>query len=709
MKILGLEITRTKKDNFIDAGIDRMRHGFYGTVDGISEIGGWQNDLSKTVRSNYANAFAPISAIVDEAVKRNIRIVRPDNDEIDIGPREPIWYALNHPNNRMDFMALLGIMISGFTSLNEISLLLWHHNGEKVIPGCPEGGFTTSNISGFTVLPKCCKCHNSNGEERWVIQTLKKGRLEFCDKSVITLKYGLLPDDGITGISPGSASEQESSVRDSLNIYERAFFANGAKPSLIVTIHARSKEEFIAIRNEYELANRGAGKQGGVVYQAMYDTMPQGISAGSPSIEVTPIGAVNDTLAINDIVGYTERTINGNYGISPIIWGDASTTTYQNQQLVDKKFMARVQSILVRLFSNLERELARVCRIEELPFKFCWDNTDEELTDELQTIADIRAKNVQALRGLIELGAEADKAVEALCLGEEWLGLNLVAPSQVSQTIVNVQQPEIKQEPVSVIVNNEIPVKQEIPDHYDVKIQEPEKLQTIRGLLQKIAQDRADIALGIITNDAQTDGEYVQEMLAILTTLANDGGSRTTSELQRMADALDLDIALVEYSMSNDNLLSIQNRAEQVLVGYSEFLDNQISQYKDTDPDNLDSILANALAIGIIATRADMITIGESKNAYQSGQYDAAMNTDRLLEASNCQIVKTWDASGPNPCEFCLSINGTQAGIRDSFVPDGIIHAGDHTLVLDEMYTDGTLPDAHAHCVCTWKFAIVRK
>jgi hypothetical protein len=760
MNILGFNIERSKKKNYMEqyAGLHDLRSGNpYG---GVMQLGDWQSDLSKTVRSNYANAFAPISAIVDEVVKRNLRLVMPNDYSIDVSKREPLWYAMNRPNSDMDLMSLLGIMISGFTSLNELSLLLWHHNGERTIPGRPDGGFDLKNIAGFTVLPKCAKTQNAAGETVWRVMHRKHGMLEFCNKSVITLKYGVLPDDGVTGISPGSSSEQESSIRDSLNIYERGFFANGAKPSLIVTIHCRSKDEFNLIRNEYEMANRGAGKQGGVVYQAMYDAMPEGFGAAAPSIEVTPIGSVNDTLAINDIVSYTERTINGNYGISPIIWGDASTTTYQNQQLVDKKFMARVQSILVRLFSNFERELCRICKLEELPFKFCWDSTDFELTEEVQLKTKINSDNIANLKELISLGATVEQAVEVLCLPEEWAqiefkpnasllhsstgnanamairslielgadpdkaaialglpdtwqGLGLSAPTLAEQAELRMQTGLLSSTneltKASESKPDESVSNENIPEHFEVKIDEPEKLKTIRELLQKIAQDRADAALGVISNSPQTDGEYIQEMLAILTTLANDGGARTIAELQSMADALELDISLVEYSMSSENLQAIQDRAEQVLANYSEFLDEQISKYQSTDPDNLDTVLAAALAIGIISVRADMIAIGESKNAYQSGQYDAAKNTDGLLQASNCYIVKTWNASGLNPCEFCLSINGTQAGISDSFVPEGMIHADDHTLVLDENYTDGTLPDAHAHCVCTWTFRIVRK
>lgn len=677
MKIFGLEVKRAK--NFIgNTGDTQIADLRTGSILGDYAWGGGMlgGDKSATIRSDYENGFAPISAIIDEVIKRNIRMVDRNNSDRDVSLSQPIWYAINHPNRDMSYSSFLSVLFSGFLSMPEISLLLWHHNGERAIPGCPDGGFTDRNIAGFTVIPRWAKCCCADGSEEWRIQT-KHGQTTFCKKSVITLKYSVLPDNGRTGVSPGSAASQEAAIRDQLNQYERGFFTNGAKPSLIVTISARNREEFVAIRDSYERANRGAGKQGGVVYQSVINNPIEGM--GQPSISVEPVGSVNDSLAINDIVSFTSQTINANYGVSPIIFGDSSTTTYQNQQIVDRKFMGRVESVMFRLFREFEHELSRITKTE-LPYIFAWDSTDIELTDELKVKAETNLANVDSLQRLVTFGATVDQAVAALGLPESWLSLTQENPT-VSEVID--------------VVN----VKNEIPEHYEVKIREPKKLENIRDLLQAITEDM------VKQENAISDEDRIAALIDILNVLHMNGATSTIADLQRKVDSEGIDIALQEYVVSPDNVKAIDDRARSVLNNFESYINGEISKYMESTPEWWASAVMGSLAI---ANRIDMITIGESKNAYQGGQLGAAKQADnQISQGRKAHLVKYWDASGPNPCEFCLAINGTEAGIQDTFVPGGVITAasGD-TIVLDTDYTDGTLPDAHAHCVCTWRFEI---
>lgn len=664
------------------------------------------NSRTRTIRSDYENAFAPISAIVDEVVKRNVHLVSPTDPDVDVSANTPLWYALTQPHDRMDWLAFLGLLVSGFMALPELSLLLWHIDANGVIiAGAPEGGFTLETIAGFTVLPRGTRGINGQGQEEWRIFSQKYGQQVFGRDSVITLKYSLLPDDGFTGVSPGSSSAQEAAIRDSLNQYERAFFANGATPSLIVTIYARNNAEYEAIRAAYEASNRGPGKQGGVVYQSVIDTPIAGTS--NPHIEVTPVGSVNGTLAINDIVSFTSATITSNYGVSPITFGDATTTTYQNQQLVDRNFYKRCEAVMLRLFSAFERELARITHtyVPLLPFKFAWTISNIELTDELKTQAETNMARVNALKALVDSGASVADAALALGLPEEWQKLTL-EPSTLGGLFGNGATPTILLQS-----NPQVQLEASNARRDPVAARQPDALSRVREILLDIADHRVDLALGRVDNAAIRASEeaYVNEIVDILNDLADRGGVTAARQLAQEIKGFRVN---THYEMSVEAFQTIRKRAENVIDNYSHLLDSEIERMSAANPDTWTNDFTVALTTGAIAARINAIVTAETKYAFQSGQYDSAVKVqnDWRLEEPGGYVVKTWHATGAQPCEFCATMEGVQAGIEDSFTPGGLIHthgagAEDNvTLVLDTDYDDGTFPDAHVNCECTFGF-----
>ena len=109
----------------------------------------------------------------------------------------------------------------------------------------------------------------------------------------------------------------------------------------------------------------------------------------------------------------------------------------------------------------------------------------------------------------------------------------------------------------------------------------------------------------------------------------------------------------------------------------------------------------------MIASRIGSIVTAEGKYAFQTGQLD---NAQQISETPGVTITKIWRATGSNPCKFCQAMDGVEAAIYESFVPDGIITAADGgTLALDPEYDDGELPDGHVHCQCTWQWKVTQE
>jgi len=648
-------------------------------------------------RSAYDNGFAPISAISDEILKRNLHLGDVNNPETDITKQFMFWNAFVKPNDRMGFMQFLDLLVAGFLSLSELSFLVWHSNGGEPIPGAPEGGFTLDSICGFTVISEACKGYDSYGYEQWNINLgVGNGTKKFSREDVLTLKYSLLPDDGVSGVSPGSASGQEAAIRDRLNQQQRALFDNGATPSIIVTIHARSHDEFTTIQQAYEKNNRGAAKAGGVVYQSVIDNgMLAGM--GEPKIVITPVGTANNQLAIKEIIEFTESTITSNYGVSPIIYGDATTTTFQNQELADRKFMDRVQAILVRLFASFENELSRLINMP-LPFTFVWDDVEFDLTQEQEIKARTKTENVRAFVGLVQSGATPEQAATVLELGDDWKKIAIVEPVTTpdiapAAPTLNMFKPiePLMLEGCSCEAHNALPKK--------VSEQEQSAQKKILNILKKLAKDLFD------KKQSNAVSVYDQQIIDELTSVMAQGS--TVAGTQLLNDVGD-DLVLADFtSLSKASISKLEKRATKVVTNYKDFVTEKLNVWSDQDVKEAFSSFYSDK----VESRASLISQQETKNAYQNGELDVGENIDKWLTKNKPQsyIVKTWRTTSDKPCPFCQKMDGTEAGIKDSFVPGGLIDDGDTTLVLDSAYSDGSIPDAHANCQCVFKFSLKSK
>lgn len=658
-----------------------------------------------TLRSDYDNAFAQITSISDEVIKRNIHLGDYNDPEKDVSGSYAIWNAMLRPNDRMGFLQFVDVLIAGFLAKEELSLLVYHAAKDgTAVAGAPQKSeteklFDLESIAGFVIVPNNCKSQDADGNDEWEIDLGRDngGSQKFSRADIMTIQYSFSPENGVSGVSPGSASSQEAAIQDRVNQYQRAFFDNGATPSIIVTIYARTHDEATAIQQAYERNNRGADKAQGVVYQTVIDSPIQG--ASEPHIEITTVGTPNSDLALKDIVEFTERKITSNYSVSPIMHGDATSTTYQNQNLAKSSFMETVQSTLVRLFSSFENELARICQLEQLPFTFVWDDVEIDITEEQKLKAEINLTNVRSFVELQQSGATPEQAALALGLPDEWKAIEVavVETPDVAPDPPTLNEQIIKLQPLTLSEGCSCPEHNALPERVSETEQSAQK--KILKLLEQLAKSVFD---GLKTNATTT--EINEQIIDELTSVMQTGADKAS-----IGSFDDMDKVLADFGgLSQQSVLRLEKRAKKIVTNYVDFVTEKISGLADDDP-------AKKVFTDFYKkhgqSRATLIAQQETKNAYQNGELDLAENVERWLKKNQPQsyIVKTWQTTSDNPCPFCKKMDGVEAGIRDSFVPGGLIESDDVTLALDPSYSDGTIPDAHANCQCVFKFKLISK
>lgn len=709
MNILGLKITRANASQ----SSQQTPQSVYGAT-----TMGLINTQMRTKRSDYGNSFGPVNALVQEAVERAIYPVGPTGAKL-MPPYPKAWQILQAPNTSMDFKSFLRSALIGYLSNSSVEMLAWHDSDTH--GSDPEPGYTDmAHWCGLTFLPKGSR-NNVLNQIQYQVLDAHGQRQIVTDADVISLHYSMDPGT-LAYVSPVSASHEFAQILDSLAAQVRAYYNNGAVPELIVTIHAKTNEEFQKIRRAFERHNRGPSNSFGTVYQQVIDNGVQGNNA--PKIDITPVGGNGLDMNVKEICDVASQKINANLGVSSLIYGDTDSVSYQNQEVVNDKFNKRVTNTLKQFLSSFTFELNRLTG--GIGFAFAFDFEETEFAEKELTQAQTIYAKAQAFQLLINAGVDSDKAAAAVDAPDTWLGMaasrQQVTPQSISMAPVNVYTD--RQQPLSTSVDKTVdkPVEQTKPEPREnasgdrVAERQPEKHDKIHELLREMAIAHFKRALTPNrANDVQDqDRKYILQLEALLQEIADNGGVTAARQLAQMIHSQTISTG---YEIASTPLHDLADRAATVIDNYSRFLDSSLNDlqqpYHDAEgqeqtlsDDKILALLLTSVETGPIASRIQEIVTSEGKHAFQTGQLDNVEQIQKQVAPEGVVIQKIWKTTSGHPCEFCEAMDGTEVGVTDGFVVGGIItDDSGRSLVLDEDYSDGSTPDAHANCQCvfTWQ------
>lgn len=709
MNILGLKITRANASQ----SSQQTPQSVYGAT-----TMGLINTQMRTKRSDYGNSFGPVNALVQEAVERAIYPVGPTGAKL-LPPYPKAWQILQAPNTSMDFKSFLRSALIGYLSNSSVEMLAWHDSDTH--GSDPEPGYTDmAHWCGLTFLPKGSRNNVLNLVQYQVLDAHGQRQI-VTDADVISLHYSMDPGT-LAYISPVSASHEFAQILDSLAAQVRAYYNNGAVPELIVTIHAKTNEEFRKIRAAFERHNRGPSNSYGTVYQQVINNGAQGDN--EPKIEITPVGSNGLDMNVKEICDVASQKINANLGVSSLIYGDTDSVSYQNQEVVNDKFNKRVTNTLKQFLSSFTFELNRLTG--GTGFAFAFDFEETEFAEKELTQAQTIYAKAQAFQLLINAGVDSDKAAAAVDAPDTWLGMaasrQQVTPQSISMAPVNVYTD--RQQPLSTSVDKPVdkpaePATQKPMENASgdrVAERQPEKHDKIHELLREMAIAHFKRALTPDrANDVQDqDRKYILQLEALLQEIADNGGVTAARQLAQMIHSQTISTG---YEIAGTPLHDLADRAATVIDNYSKYLDSNIEDlqqpYHDADgqeqtlsDDKILALLIASVETGPIASRIQEIVTSEGKHAFQTGQLDNVEQIQKEVAPQGVVIQKIWKTTSGHPCEFCEAMDGTEVGVTDGFVVGGIItDDSGRSLVLDEDYSDGSTPDAHANCQCvfTWQ------
>ena len=624
--------------------------------------------------------------------------------------KNPIVDAVRHPNDLMSGDKMLAFMFGSYLVEPYSDFLMWHWGVDDdgnmmAIPGRPASD-QPDNFAGFTVLPSDMRHTDATGTY-WLLKGSNHDEWRIDEDDAFTLSYQYLTEDGFTGISPASSVAQEGKIRDGLAQQQLANLLNGGRPDLIVKITASTARRAQELRDEYETKNRGAVNQGGIVYDLNISDPLTGSNV--EAVEVTPVGFDNRSMAVEVIDNYTKNGINASMGVSPIMFGDATTTSYQNQQIVERNFAktlnAYMDSFLNDLLFTLQSKFST-----PLNFDFAYDDAEVEISDDEKVRAETKYITAQSVQIYANLGVPAAQITELV-------GIKLDKPLVVSPAAAISQRYAVaspQAQPANTTINNNFPASEGSEEmlienkkkddggdslekaHKGAMKRRPDDYNALRDDLEKIAKvfikraSRKNKALSL------DDQKYINIVLVRLQEAAESGGDVVARQL---ASQIKDRIVLRNYEISQNTYNLLAARANVIVSSLDDFVSKQAMNSGIVDSGKLSYALSQSLKSGEISVNLDLAAKQGQKYAFDNGQIDNAV---QIEQAYDITLIKTV-VNGSNPCEFCAAMNGSEAGAKDVLVN------ADPTSTLGTVvgeYTDGTTPDFHANCQCEYEWSV---
>lgn len=645
--------------------------------------------------SDYENLFAQVRPLINE-----MKVVMPYGTGRNGGKmplqRTPELELLLNPNDDMGWAEFSDIMFATWLTEDELDIHVWKD--------------ARGNAIAYTILPPQCRYYLGYG--RWQWQALTTTGMEVLgDEDVMRLRFSRSPRDIQRGVSPASAVRVWAQIDDLISQYQRAYFENGAIPATITFITASTKEKYEATRKELEHNLKGARNRNKTVYAWRQFDNDTGSSVDQ--VEVKTIQGNNSTMAIKEIVDIINDRLNKSVGVSNFILGDDSSAKYSNAELSRQQFLKnRVYPALYSFWNQFQHELERVLG-GGLGYAVNFDLVIPELTERQRELAEISKIRTETLINLIEAGASAQAAVDAMELPKNW---SLAAQGIWIKTLEGGDEAPITIDKTPKLLTGGTATVDTCECnhcHSTDKVTTKDELPDLTDDEKKVYALLVELAESIFEQDASANvDEVIAKMVEMLDEDALSGATNGAESIEKQALELlkDEDIAKeIRSAIDNKEIYTsealksrLKARTEQIVQGYAEdaqnVLDSVLANSEGLTANEIESRLAEVLP----RSRAAMIARTETTYAIKSGrmEYDKG-----VAERYGFHVDIVWRTSGDDKvCPICQAMNGKVIKLGDVFPDkveideDGEIKTVDwpHTIWNDQ----GQLPCAHPNCRC---------
>ena len=305
-----------------------------------------QHSGSITEGDDYENAYGSITKIVQSG-----SVLEPylkDANGERYNEDHNVLTRLYHPNIDMSDEEFRAAMFLLYLTKPKFYIRVHYSKNAKRA----NGTIDANKITGFTFLERVTPIRIA-GELKY--QTALG---TFDEKEVMSFG-GLNPNGLLSGYSPMQAVRRWNRIEDYMADYQAAHFRNGAVPAGMFIITAPSEAAFKDIKKKMQSHARGAKNNNNILYS--YKPVSSSGIQQQAQIEWIPFNTSNKDLALKDLHEIVQNKQDDAFGVSGVIRGDVSETTFASARVVEKLFVKYTLKPTARaIYRRLSHELARV-------------------------------------------------------------------------------------------------------------------------------------------------------------------------------------------------------------------------------------------------------------------------------------------------------------------------------------------------------------
>ena len=653
--------------------------------------------------NDYENAYPSITKIVNRFM--TIAPYAIDKNKNPVDDAEAV-IKLYHPNQQMssvDFREALGVM---YLVHPRTHILVWRLEDGIAKPG---GDITADNIAGYTFLENAVET-TING-----VTTYTANGDTYSDKEVITLK-GMFPYNLARGYSATEAAKRWSKIDDYIADYQSGFFKNGAIPSGQFIITAATTKEYKDIVEMMQARHRGAGKNNNVTYTHR----PVNQTTGKPAeaqIEWIPFNVDNKNLDLKSIFDQVNQKIDSAFGVPASIRGVGENNNFATAQQDDRNFVQNVvDPITLKIWTRFTHELNRITG--GMGYSITYNLEIPSVTEDEKIQAEKQQIYMNTISAAAEAGFDIGSTIKAIQAPDSFEALvGSYTPPKAREDLDVDTGDEVEDSPTQptegdiakgAAKSKNPKVKQLTPEQEAITQQQ---LYQISKRFMESQVERAISNVKAVGDPTEEEVKaFVDEALQVITLVLLAQGQ--TEQVAQVA-------LLQQSGIVTSNVTPFNLTAEQI-KRYNSYLNNVARSYSDDTAKAIKAVLERAELESLSAQQIrsnlkDIVKLDDYRavrlartETVRAGGNASLLSMEQIQAETGAEIKKIWQVNASDPCPYCAALNGTEVGLRESFVPVGGTIIGTDGSIMVNDFVSMEIANSHPNCRCSLNYKVVQ-
>jgi phage portal protein BeeE len=644
--------------------------------------------------NDYENAYSSISKIVQGFASVAPYAVNSSGDVVD---DSLIIDKISIPNREMsayDFREALMLMYL----VHDVTYIRVHYRGSL-----SSRGLRAEQITGFTFLEGITP-YLYEGR-----QTYKLRNGDLIDEREVIAINSANPYNLTGGYSTSRAARRWTRLDDYIADYQTGFFKNGAVPAGMFRIVAKTRDQFLDIKQAMIDKHQGAGKNNNIAYS--WVPVDNSGQTQSGQIEWVPFNSQNKDMALKDLLEAVNNKVDSAFGVPSEIRGHIQNSNYASVRTAERVFVDyTLRPLTFKIWDKISHELVRITGGfgEAITFNMPTPDNAEENRD----VAQAKKLEVESLMLLTGAGYTVESAVTALRLDDSYTNLQAAqVVVEAEENITTEKEEDLPSQEEESIVNRS--VSKQLTEIERIRYEQDIELE-VQSILNRQVNEAIDEydqevsrAVGDSVESEEWDNELTSAMVRVLVPLLILRGA--------IEHSVGLQI-LFSAGLSTDNIPAFT---------LSQAQRDAYTQYLRMVARGFNSDTAEAIRRTLAVGQAQGLTVAEIKSNLSLlideryrvtrlavSEVNRAQNRAGVHSMEDIQrntgytIKKVWKTTGTSPCPICLSLEGTEVDVSDTFWGVDQTIVGTDGKEYTNTFVSAHTADAHPNCHCVQEYVV---